>query len=278
MQTNKAQITGVLNHAQSEKKYTLRRYLPEAPLACLVEQFWLVDWHLPKQQTHTQENLPDPNFHLVIDASGAQVIGPVNRKYTYTMKNSGSIIGVKFQPGAMVECFSLNALECVDKRLTLEELFNQNSASLQLAVSTIQKKASCNLEQRDSDIVNLLSILLQPFAIKPSNRLKKVQSWLQLIQQQPSIMHVEQLSQQANVSLRTLQRGFNQYIGLSPKWLIRKYRLHQALARLDKNEISLAQLSAELGYTDQAHFSRDFNLFIGRNPGVYVNNKSHTSG
>nr|WP_274602032.1 helix-turn-helix domain-containing protein [Pseudoalteromonas sp. S16_S37] len=87
-----------------------------------------------------------------------------------------------------------------------------------------------------------------------------------MIKNNPELTQVEQLSQSANMPMRTIQRYFKEQLGLSPKWLIRKYRMHQALALLDLSDKSLAEVTIWLGYSDQAHFIKDFKHFTGATP------------
>ena len=57
---------------------------------------------------------------------------------------------------------------------------------------------------------------------------------------------------------------------MSPKWVIRRYRLHEALERVNAgHRVDWAALAAELGYFDQAHFIRDFKALVGRTPAEY---------
>jgi AraC-like DNA-binding protein len=73
------------------------------------------------------------------------------------------------------------------------------------------------------------------------------------------------------IPARTLQRLFNRYVGVSPKWVLRRYRLHEAAARLaEPPPGSWAQVAAELGYVDQAHFINDFTAAVGMTPAQYA--------
>jgi len=80
---------------------------------------------------------------------------------------------------------------------------------------------------------------------------------------------VEQLVEQFGIPKRTLQRWFNQYIGVSPKWVIRRYRMHEAIDFIERG-MELSQLAMELGYFDQAHFNKDFRAAVGKSPKQYV--------
>jgi len=71
--------------------------------------------------------------------------------------------------------------------------------------------------------------------------------------------------------VRTMQRLFARHVGVSPKWVIRRKRLHEAAERLaDDDPPDLAALAVDLGYADQAHFVRDFRDLVGVPPGSYV--------
>jgi transcriptional regulator GlxA family with amidase domain len=79
-----------------------------------------------------------------------------------------------------------------------------------------------------------------------------------------SVRRVEDLAARAGVSVRTLQRLFSQYAGVSPTWVLRRYRLLEAAELVRHGDAGLqaaggwAGLAAELGYSDQPHLSRDF--------------------
>ena len=70
---------------------------------------------------------------------------------------------------------------------------------------------------------------------------------------------VDDLKNQFNLTKRTLERLFRHYVGVSPIWVIRRYRLYEAADQLDRSEIvDWPRLAADLGYFDQAHFIKDF--------------------
>jgi AraC-like DNA-binding protein len=84
------------------------------------------------------------------------------------------------------------------------------------------------------------------------------------------INRVDELAPQVGLGARALQRLFSDYVGVSPKWVIRRSRLHDAASRLANEEpVNLTHLAQELGYSDQAHFTRDFKAVVGRSPSDY---------
>src|SRR5205814_5681308 len=75
----------------------------------------------------------------------------------------------------------------------------------------------------------------------------------------------------SGLSVRTLQRLFADYVGVSPKWVMRRARLHDAAERADGGEpVDWAALASDLGYADQAHLTRDFTVTIGVPPARYA--------
>jgi len=95
--------------------------------------------------------------------------------------------------------------------------------------------------------------------------------WVEMVERPPAITTVDQLVARAGVQKRSVQRAFRRYVGVPPKWMIRRFRLHEAIERVGKGEYEgFAQLAAELGYADQAHFSRDFVEATGHTPKAYA--------
>jgi AraC-like DNA-binding protein len=86
-----------------------------------------------------------------------------------------------------------------------------------------------------------------------------------------SLTSVDQLVELAGMDKRTLQRLFQKYVGISPKWIIKRYRLHEAIARVQEGAVAnWSALALDLGYFDQAHFIRDFRALVGQTPAGYA--------
>ena len=65
--------------------------------------------------------------------------------------------------------------------------------------------------------------------------------------------------------------GFTGGVGVSPKWVLQRYRLHEAAERIaEGRDGDWAATALELGYFDQAHFIRDFKALIGASPAQYA--------
>ena len=83
-------------------------------------------------------------------------------------------------------------------------------------------------------------------------------------------LKVGDLAKQSGLSPRHLERLFQSETGLSLKMFSRIVRFNHAKRLIEKNpDISLAQLTYETGYSDQAHFSKNFRELFDRSPAEF---------
>ncbi len=82
----------------------------------------------------------------------------------------------------------------------------------------------------------------------------------------PSVAEVAKV---AGLTPSQLERAMNRVLGLSPKQLIMRLRLEQALVELRSTTDSIAQIASRCGYYDQSAFHRHFARVVGMSPGVY---------
>lgn len=86
-----------------------------------------------------------------------------------------------------------------------------------------------------------------------------------------TLVRVDDVAERTGTSVRSLQRLFHRYVGVGPKRVLQRYRLQDAADLIDAGEVDdLAALAADLGWFDQAHFSRDFRDAVGETPSAYL--------
>ena len=91
-----------------------------------------------------------------------------------------------------------------------------------------------------------------------------------LIRKGKGLVRVEELANQFEVSIKTLERHFNREIGVSPKFFSRIMRLQEVLKLLNDGEEPIwTDIAYSFGYVDQAHFIKDFKDFAGVTPKIY---------
>ena len=81
--------------------------------------------------------------------------------------------------------------------------------------------------------------------------------------------------QKNNIGVRTLERSFNKYVGLSASTYGALSRFHRSMNQLLYSDYSrLSDLAYDNGYFDQMHFIKDFRRFAGDTPKSFINQKN----
>ncbi|MFM9449252.1 helix-turn-helix domain-containing protein, partial [Streptomyces acidiscabies] len=89
------------------------------------------------------------------------------------------------------------------------------------------------------------------------------------IRETRDLRKVSDVADAAGLSPRSLQRLFATHVGVTPKWTILRYRLHEALDQA-AHAPDWPALAADLGYADQSHLIRSFTKTLGVPPEAYV--------
>lgn len=80
---------------------------------------------------------------------------------------------------------------------------------------------------------------------------------------------VADLAEVAGLTTSQLERAMNRVLGLSPKQLVLRLRLEQAIGELDATDDPIGTIAQRCGYYDQSAFTRHFTRVVGLSPGAY---------
>ena len=242
------------------------RVAPSAALAALVEHYWFVGWDMQGHPPQQQETLPHPNVHLVIENDSDGVYGVHTARYTKQLAGQGFAFGIKFRPGGFRPFLGSAVAEIADRRVGLAQLFGTDGAALTRQVRACAASADTAPAAMAAAAEAFLLARLPPCDADAGRAAALVAA----IAGDAALLTVDALAEQAGLNKRALQRLFQQYVGVGPKWVIRRYRMHEAVAQLQAGAApELAQLALGLGYYDQAHFIKEFTALVGKPPGEY---------
>jgi AraC-like DNA-binding protein len=225
-----------------------------------VEHYWVVRWDLRDCAPFTSENLPYPSVHVVLEYERSRVMGVTTGKFRQTLNGQGFVFGIKFKPGGFHPFLGGSVARITDRSAPLRGLLNDglvleaevlSAGDDALMVERADSFLEHNLPDQDPQIAMLTSIVDRVAADR-------------------SIVRVDQVVADVGLGRRGLQRLFREYVGVSPKWVIQRYRLFEAAERLTAGDADGTRVAHELGYFDQAHFIRDFKAMVGRSPREYV--------
>ena len=261
MNSGAGKARGLLRSAPAPGVFHHARLLPPIALAAVVQHFWIVRWDLRGHPAQTRETLPHPNAHLVLEAGNARVHGVHTGRFTTALEGQGVVFGVKFRPGGLHPFLRAPLSTLRNRSLPLRELFGAQGDRLGPAVLSQQDDAAMV-----AAAVEFLVLHLPPV----DGEVERVGRIVDGIAVDRSVNTLDDLVAQWRIGKRALQRMFNQYVGVGPKWVINRYRMHEALERMEQDDaLEWTRLALELGYFDQAHFIRDFKALVGCPPAEY---------
>jgi AraC-like DNA-binding protein len=252
---------GVLHLPPEYAGLKVSRHNPSSALAHCIAYYWMVSWDLRGRPPHLQETLPHPNIYLVFENNRLTVGGVSTSKFTRLLAEKSFAFGVKFRPGGFRPFLNSPASSLTDRIVAANYIFGAAGDALEAALVS-----SCG-EDAMVDAVEAFFLRRVP---KPDENVELADRLVGQILHQPQIRTVDDLADQTGISKRSLQRLFREYVGVPPKWVIRRYRLHELIERLEAGDpLDWPDLALELGYFDQAHLINDFRAITGYSPADY---------
>ncbi|MEO6864531.1 MAG: AraC family transcriptional regulator [Gemmatimonadaceae bacterium] len=259
---NRAGTKGILYPISRDERFAFARHPPSSDLAFWIDWYWIVRWDLAGQEPRTQETIPHPSVNLVFEKDASGVFGVATRKFTRVLADAGLVFGIKFRPGAFHSFTASPVSDLTDSSRAVLEDFGVDDRVLETEVLTAES---------DTAMIDVVERFLRAHTPEKDNTVVTVNSVVDYIVAHREVTRVEELARQFGMSTRMLQRLFSRCVGVSPKWVIRRYRLQEAAEQLSGGAVAdWSGLALNLGYFDQAHFINDFRSLIGLSPAEYA--------
>jgi AraC-like DNA-binding protein len=256
------QPRGVLRRPPPEAgKFRHARLCAATELAPWVDHYWMVSWDLRGLEPRLVESLPHPNVHAVFEEAGSKVWGVSTSKFSRTLEGKSHVFGIKFTPGGFFPFLGRAVSSLANCSISVEQVFGCDVNVLERAVLATENED----EMKAAADVFLLKRIPQA-----DERVNQSRALVERILHEPEILTVDDLATRTGLKVRSLQRIFSQYVGVRPKWVIRRYRLHELLEQMHAGKrLDWAQIALDLGYFDQAHLINDFKSITGYTPTEY---------
>jgi AraC-like DNA-binding protein len=306
---------GVLHPDLAATRFALARRVPSDALAPFVDFYWILRWDLRGQPPHEQTVLPHPNVNLGFEAHGAAIYGIDRRLFTRVLTGRGQVFGVRFRAGCFRPFWQAPISQLTDRVVPATRFFGAGAERTRQAIMRVGEgvpgagnpgrsvsggvagadggldRASAGaggdaalaldgtLESADAEMTAYAEALLCSVLPERDPVAEQAADLVARITSDPVLRRVDELSSASGLTVRSLQRLFADYVGVSPKWVMRRARLHEAAERADSGElVDWAELAADLGYADQAHLTRDFTDTIGVPPTRYAPGAERAAG
>jgi AraC-like DNA-binding protein len=126
-------------------------------------------------------------------------------------------------------------------------------------------------ENTDEGRIAVIETFLRNRRPAPDDNVTRLSEMVYAVARERGILKVEDLVQRTgstSAPSSACSPGMSESV---QSGLFSGYRLHEAAERLAADrEVGQAALALSLGYTDQAHFVRDFKATVGTSPGAYA--------
>lgn len=256
---------GIVRPGEVGQAFELRRFPPAPALEPFVERYWAVHWDRRGREPYPVRLISQPCVNITFTHDSAILHGVGTGTSTHLLDGVGRTFGVKFRPGGYAAFAGRSAVGLTDRSLPL-------ASALEVDEPTVERLTGLVRDAEDSEAVRHLdSHLTELLPAQVDDTYHDLLRMISMLLRDRTITRVAHLSVRSGISVRTLQRQFRHYLGVGPKWLIRRYRLHDGAESLATDpRVDPAQLSVELGWFDQAHFTRDFAALLGTSPMAYA--------
>jgi methylphosphotriester-DNA--protein-cysteine methyltransferase len=195
--------------------------------------------------------LSAPAVQLSVEAGRVEVHGVVTRRSLRRLEGSGRVLGCRFRPGALLGGTRTALADLVDRTVPAEQVLGPWARRL------------------PDDLSGAQDLLLEHLpAAQPQGRL--VEQAVALLTSERDLTRVDELADRLGTTARTLQRRFEQCLGVGPKWVLQRQRISDALGEVEGGtRVDWAALAVALRFTDQAHLTRVFAELVGVTPAAY---------
>jgi AraC-like DNA-binding protein len=252
---------GIMNLQQTAQKFQLSRLAPSEELAFFIRHYWIVRWDLRGQEPYIQHVIPNPCVNLIVEPGQTAIYAPGKEKYGHHLEGHGCVFGVKFKPGGFYPFFK-QPVSGMTSPLNIQSVFDADPLALE---------GDMFAQENELQMVALIEQMIRPKLPAQDAQVAFINEIIDYINEQHDITKVDSLCEHFHVNKRTLQRLFDHYVGVTPKWVIKLARIQNAAEMTDvSDKPNWSKLSMDLGYHDQSHFIKDFKSIIGQTPDEYA--------
>lgn len=254
-----------------------REIQPARGLRPFVNCFWMIS--APQPLALSDRTLPDGCQEIVFNIDtrvlrrddgndfhanpDVELVGQMSRPYELRTRGCQHYYGIKFFPHSFSVFTDEPIWELRDQSIDLQLLFGDWVVPL---IDLAFKRPSLAQFARLAD-----QMLSQRLARSggPGRGYRLVDAAVRALFCAEEPPRIERLCAALGISERYLQQQFRQRVGLTPVQLLKMVRFQKSLHGLTRTRVPLTELAHRCGYSDQAHFSRDFRALAGVSPSEY---------
>jgi len=252
--------------------WNYREQRPTGPLTQFIDCIWAEDF-CKVGSGRFLHIVPDQSVELIFSKAAmerdlgigeerlrmrSQLVGLKTRPQRVSLEES-PVIGVRFKPQGLYPFLKGSVKNTINQCLLLEDAFGKE-------IHQIEEQVFCaqSFEERFTLIEDFFTDQLIKTGFHQDPLFDALQ---QALEQSEGSLSIHGLSSKFDVSVKTIERRFITYTGLTPKKYALSLRVIQALknTRTSKAE-NLVRTAHQYGFFDQAHFIKEVKRYTGLLP------------
>jgi len=243
------------------------RVLPPRDLAGVVMDFWQYEVD-PALDYIPVQVFPSGcvvlRFNVRPDHVESVLYGPSLRN---NMKgifyHDWQIFGVALQPERAYQLLGLSLHELRNIRIHLDCLWPQKIPVLE--------EQLCEAADFATKVSLMSDFLREILRLDVSPKAEFLNAFQDIVTRAPYAEDIGYIAKRNGSSSRNLRRSFSKYMGIGPKQTERLFRVQNSMRTIcSKVTPHLADVAQAHGFSDQAHFSREFRRLTGYSPGQFA--------
>ncbi|MFT6928250.1 MAG: AraC-like DNA-binding protein [Psychromonas sp.] len=212
--------------------------------------------------------IPDGCIDLLFDCdtAKAEVFGTPLEAMTVDLITDHRYFGVRYQSGVMPDFLNISAGDLADHHYNLNDLVPDSN----------QLVEQINQQQNFSIQVEIFNQFMNKKMQRKHSPLTTL--IIHEINKRQGNVKIKYLEEITGFSIRTLQRKFQENMGMSPKTYSRIVRCQSAIYKINHDDkMTFLDLAFDLGFTDQPHFLKEFKKLVSTTPLHYQTKVKHES-
>ncbi len=255
---------------------SILEYQPGKALSTFVECYWEGYFALNLPEGESLQLIPNGYVEIIIHLNdlhcnlhgGAQwsqspdylILGLLTRPYEVRFSGTVSVFAIRFKPEGIYNIFGIPA-----------SIFKDGYEDIGMVLGS-HFRSFCHRLREEKNAAGMVSIA-ESYLVTSLRRNRPDFNYLNLAAEMircKQEVKVKELSNRVAISQRQLEREFKKKLGVSPKHYLRIMRLNEVQRLLKERPFDLTSIAYHCGYTDQAHFIRDFKKIIGERPTIFL--------
>jgi len=218
-----------------------------------------VQWGIPFS---TYNNAGEFSYHSEL------INGTIGEDEIFLQIKKGAVLGIEFYSYGFSALTGLKACDFTNKQFYTYDILGNKFSFIH------EKIRNANHLQ---DKISLLENWLEKFVVAGINRYPLLEEAIHLIERYKGAILVKDICSATKLGERTLEKKFNNWVGISPKQYITFKKISSFLNYCLNNGHQPWNLHIDSrAFYDQAHFNKTFKKVTGLPPGEYLNKVNNT--